>query len=374
MKKNKFIISDPLSNFLDLLRWISALIVVLTHLRSTIMVRYEDLEHINIITSLFYFISNIGHQAVIVFFVLSGFLVGGNVYDLYRNGKFKWNIYLINRTSRLYIVLIPALICGFILDTIGSTNYINYYINTYGFGPFSYNVIDRMTIQNFFINLTMLQGSIGTTFGSNGPLWSLAYEFWYYILFPMILSVFFNTNYRIKLFYLLLIVLVCLMLNVTILIYFTYWIIGVITYQLIKNNYNTFKFPKLSIIIFILSLYISTTSMIPIFKINMLILSITCAYMIYSVNKLDKGLFNFSINKQMSNFSYTVYLFHAPLLLFLTSFMGLEKNQPTTQVIIIFTVFLIFIYLYSYLMYILFEKKTNKYRTYLKKVSIKNEN
>lgn len=33
-------------------------------------------------------------------------------------------------------------------------------------------------------NLVFLQGLVTPPFGSNGPLWSVAYEFWYYIWFP----------------------------------------------------------------------------------------------------------------------------------------------------------------------------------------------
>jgi peptidoglycan/LPS O-acetylase OafA/YrhL len=32
-----------------------------------------------------------------------------------------------------------------------------------------------------------LQGIIATHYGNNGPLWSVAYEFWYYMLFPLLL-------------------------------------------------------------------------------------------------------------------------------------------------------------------------------------------
>jgi peptidoglycan/LPS O-acetylase OafA/YrhL len=35
-------------------------------------------------------------------------------------------------------------------------------------------------------NALFLQNILTPTFGSNGPLWSLSYEFWYYVLFPLI--------------------------------------------------------------------------------------------------------------------------------------------------------------------------------------------
>src|SRR6202030_1593882 len=37
----------------------------------------------------------------------------------------------------------------------------------------------------FLGNLFFVQTILCRTFGSNGPLWSLANEFWYYVLFPL---------------------------------------------------------------------------------------------------------------------------------------------------------------------------------------------
>lgn len=371
MSKNKYIFAESLSNFLDLLRWTSALVVVLYHLRTTIMVPYDDLKNNNVFIDLFYFITSLGPQAVIVFFVLSGFLVGGNTFDMYKNGTFKWKLYLINRTTRLYIVLIPALIFGLILDLTGSFNFPEYYTNMYHFGPFSYNVIERLNIESIFINLTMLQTSFGPQLGSNGPLWSLAFEFWYYILFPVLLGIYFNNNYKIKFFYILFIIFLFLILNMNIFIYFIYWIIGAVGYQLMKLNINKFQYPTISILIFVLVLYISTTNLIPIHKINLLFVSISCSYMIYAINIKNKGIFNFSINKKIADFSYTVYLFHAPLLLFFTAIIGLKRAQPSFEITILYLTFLFLIYIYSYLMFKLFESKTNKYRKFLKEKLIK---
>jgi peptidoglycan/LPS O-acetylase OafA/YrhL len=62
----------------------------------------------------------IGHEAVMVFFVLSGFLVGGSVLKLMSRDLWSWNNYLIKRLTRLWIVLIPALLLGLALDLGGS--------------------------------------------------------------------------------------------------------------------------------------------------------------------------------------------------------------------------------------------------------------
>src|ERR1035441_502485 len=52
---------------------------------------------------------------------------------------------------------------------------------------YSPSVALRSTLPAFFGNLFFLQSVVSPVFGSNGPLWSLSYEFWYYILFPVLM-------------------------------------------------------------------------------------------------------------------------------------------------------------------------------------------
>ncbi len=93
-----------------------------------------------------------------------------------------------NRITRLELVLLPALVLGFLWDQIGmrlpqATPI--YYGEMYKFFPAS--VALRSTAPVFFGNLFFLQSVVSPVFGSNGPLWSLSYEFWYYILFPALM-------------------------------------------------------------------------------------------------------------------------------------------------------------------------------------------
>jgi len=50
------------------------------------------------------------------------------------------------------------------------------------------DVAAGLSMKLFFENLFFLQGITPRVFGSDGALWSLANEFWYYILFPLGLS------------------------------------------------------------------------------------------------------------------------------------------------------------------------------------------
>jgi peptidoglycan/LPS O-acetylase OafA/YrhL len=84
---------------------------------------------------------------------------------------------------------LPALVLTFILDNIGSwlTRGIGYdgrYYGTYSSGPPVSIGVDH-SLTTFLGNLAFLQTIYVPTFGSNGPMWSLANEFWYYVIFPL---------------------------------------------------------------------------------------------------------------------------------------------------------------------------------------------
>lgn len=68
---------DGRNLWFDLIRGCSALLVCLGHLRNTMFVDYSALIHPNIAIKVFYAVTSLGHQAVMVFFVLSGYFVGG---------------------------------------------------------------------------------------------------------------------------------------------------------------------------------------------------------------------------------------------------------------------------------------------------------
>ena len=63
--------------------------------------------------------TTVGHEAVIVFFVLSGYFVGGSVIRSMKKGSYAWKPYLFQRLTRLWIVLIPALLLGLAVDLAG---------------------------------------------------------------------------------------------------------------------------------------------------------------------------------------------------------------------------------------------------------------
>jgi peptidoglycan/LPS O-acetylase OafA/YrhL len=173
-----------LSQFLDACRWIGALLVLSVH-ATNIFVNLADImsaPHSAPIYAWWFVVSwELGHQAVIGFFVMSGFLVGGAVIAQIRKGKGFLQEYLIHRFARIYMVTVPAIVLTILLDTTGHANFANSaaYASSLLPGHLSADVVIG--------NLANLQGIWTTWIGTNGPLWSLACEFWYYITFPLLL-------------------------------------------------------------------------------------------------------------------------------------------------------------------------------------------
>jgi peptidoglycan/LPS O-acetylase OafA/YrhL len=191
-------ISPAQSDFLNWSRWVAAWLVVAEHARSLIFVDYGELRSPGVWAKGFYFLTGFGHEAVMVFFVISGYLVGGKVWNLYREGRFGWRRYLADRASRLYAVLFVALLLGAAMDWTGYLFFNKYGLYNQGYegaiAVLGAAPIERMGWWDFLVNAFFLQTIAGPTFGSNGPLWSLAYEWWYYVLFPGILLVVFRKS------------------------------------------------------------------------------------------------------------------------------------------------------------------------------------
>ena len=172
------------SLFLHLLRIFSALIVCVGHTKEFLFVQMSDTA--NLLEKLTRLFLGLGSSAVLVFFFLSGYLVGGNTIRNLINQELNFGTYIFNRLTRLWIVLVPALLLTFSLNTFTcrSSN-ISLYCTA---NPIlaSHATIPPLFSQkssDLFSNVFFIQPFKGLPWGGNGPLWSLSYEFWYYIIF-----------------------------------------------------------------------------------------------------------------------------------------------------------------------------------------------
>ena len=151
-----------LSLYLDLVRVSAALVVVVTHLA------YQELSG-GMLASWRLF----GNDAVMVFFVLSGFVIA-YVADTKEDTLRQYGI---SRLARLWSVAVPALVLTILLDQLGRV------VNPQAYSSWWY--VDENPLLRIISALTFtneLWFSSVRPF-SNGPYWSLGYEFWYYAIF-----------------------------------------------------------------------------------------------------------------------------------------------------------------------------------------------
>ena len=179
-----FSISSSLSRALDLLRSLAAFFVVANHIGEALFRFEHGLDPVNLVAFQFFYL---GHQAVMVLFVVSGFLIGRAAMQCVVKGSQSAFDYGVDRMTRIYVVLLPALLIGFVSDQI---------LAHVASGPDFDYVMERTSFLIFLGNLVGLQTVLVPTFGSNGPLWSLACELWYYVMFPAFLVALFGRSRR----------------------------------------------------------------------------------------------------------------------------------------------------------------------------------
>lgn len=185
---------------------------------------YHVIDHwFNAVTRA-YNLEYFAHSAVIIFFVLSGYLIAFTTTKNNRGGI----QYMQARLSRLYSVVLPALFITAICETVVG-HFSQELFSIYSRSP----SWPRYIISGFFLNELWFYSSAPQI---NGPLWSLGYEFWYYLIFGL-------WFYRKKGYKALVLPLfACLIIGPKVLSLMPIWLMGYFAYKLptpaIKNTYK----------------------------------------------------------------------------------------------------------------------------------------
>ena len=218
------------SAHLDMLRGLAAIAVMASHWRNFLFVDWPDLAHKSAALSALYFLTGFGHQAVIVFFVLSGYLVGGSVLRAMRSHTWSWQRYGVDRMARLWIVLLPALLLCLAWDEIGVRVLHGDWLYNGSSQIAEMQVPVQHSLAMFFGNVAFLQTIRAPVFGSDFPLWSLANEFWYYVLFPLVCLSYFARRTAAKIASAILLVAIAWFLRGGVVWAFAIWLMGVALY------------------------------------------------------------------------------------------------------------------------------------------------
>ena len=175
------------SVLLDLLRGLASLLAAGSHWRNILFVDYRDLPSQQHFLCLpLYLLTTQGHRTARIFFVLSGYLISSSIFRMISQSQWSWSRYAVHRLVRLWVVLLPCLMLTVFWDHLGMRLHSAPLL--YAGGVLNHeipNIAERNGWQVLAGNALFLQGTVVQDYASNTPLWSLAYEFWYYLLFPL---------------------------------------------------------------------------------------------------------------------------------------------------------------------------------------------
>ncbi len=215
---------------LNAMRTVAATLVVLTHVRDLFFADPQWASNA-LGDRVMYVLSAMGPASVLVFFVLSGFWVGGSVLSSFRRRSFRWSSYGSARLTRLWIVLIPAIALTALLDRVGmhflpaSSVYAG--DAAYHLTVPAENLAAHLTPQAALGNALFVQTNLVPSYGTNAALWSLAYEATFYLVLPLALCTMFARRTRVKLLCLALLVAVSAIGGLDVLMYLPVWLLGV---------------------------------------------------------------------------------------------------------------------------------------------------
>lgn len=329
----------------DWMRALAAFAVLAGHVRGLYFVDYGDLPNPSVFARVSYMVTGLGHQSVIVFFVLSGFFIGYSVLASRQTGRSNPRDYAIRRFARIYVVLVPALIATFLVDSLG--------IELFGTARTVYGgevnapflelptIPEQLGLGALLANLFQLQSILDfPEYGTNSPLWSLSYEAWAYAIFPLglvahVRPLRIGTVIRIIAVLGLFIVggeLLCL--------YFTIWLMGAaVSWWWLRSERSETDLPVprvvplIALLVFLALTVIGRGRLLGSRALEDLALGVATALLIGALLKRPRAWQVGRAAKAgawLAGFSYSLYLFHYPMVAFVhAAVLGPDRWVPT---------------------------------------------
>lgn len=318
--------------------------------------------------------TSFSHEAVLVFFVLSGYFVGGSVIRGLRSDNWSLTHYAIQRLTRLYTVLVPALALTTVLDLCGISIFGTDGI--YG-APFGQGIVypdlisHRLTIETLISNLFFLQEISAPTYGTDSPLWTLSYEFWFYASFPFLcMGLWRQTELPKRIACFATLAIIGLFVGWHISLYFLFWLAGC-SLEIIPKCMSEKLGARLAGIVGIIFICVCvllvkfSPQLLIADTIEVFVFSIVCYCLLHRTSLQGPSLFA-KFSTKLSEMSYTLYLCHAPILVFLTGLL-MTRWQPwqlSTVGLAKFAGVLCVTFLCARVMYELFERNTPQVREF----------
>lgn len=364
------------SLLMNLLRGIASLQVAAAHLRAEIYPGLRGLEEPGIAYMALAFFTGFAHQAVMVFFLISGWLVGGSLLNkLGQPGALR--SYAIDRVTRLWTVLVPTL---FIMLGIGLA------IGSVTLEPAGFGAAGEFSAGAFVGNLLGVQTILVDKFGGNYPLWSLANETWYYIQFPLLVLIFTGRGLIQQLACAILLALTVAFIPYVMTLYFAIWLLGA-AFSRIRVESTFASRMLLLAVAMALSVYYringANDDILPESFGQDLICTLPIVILLAAMHKpIDRksaflrrlGAFG----KWLSEFSFTLYVLHVPVINLMQhiglTWFGRDKLNPASAAdFVTYFGMLAILMASAYLSYLVFERNTYRVRRFAKKLLMPTE-
>ncbi len=349
--------------WLDWVRFTAALMVVVSHARGSTWVAWNALPESSQTTyaKIFYTLTRAGLEWVVVFFVISGFLVGGGAIRKVSDRSFQAGQFALDRITRIWVPLVPALLLTSLIAIARGATF---------------------SLGDFVGNLLGLQGVLSSNFGGNEPLWSLSYEIWFYVLTGALASLF-NSGPRGRpwaLFFFATAVCVFLKLSPWLL---GCWLIGVCcSFGNVAKLHSIGSLPWLAV--FLIGAGISqlcsethagffTIGAEATFGRNAALLLESVGAGLFIATITRRRIDNPNIasvelaGRRFAAISYTLYLTHYPMLLLWEQFGPGRSTVLSMNTVLLFAVKIMSCLLVALLLYLPFEAQTSSVRKRLRK-------
>lgn len=346
------------SLLLDFLRGFSAFLVLVAHAQQ-ILVNPTwmpfSLSGRNDVVPFVY--SQIGALGVMIFFVLSGFLIAYSISANLKSHEFKKfdaTKYFKGRFRRLFLPLLFSQ--GVVLLVFGVLYFFDANNSTYfatgkelylARNELAFSAVDYLG--SFFFLNTIVDGVNSPVV--NGPLWSVAQEFWFYVLAGLLVLSFYNR----KILAVLAVVLAFLIFqgNVFFLYGFGVWLFGCLAAVLHMTRFHERKFMAV-MAIFVITLavwggliYLNADSFIR--SRHKFVFGVAFSFLLLLLLNNETIMWCFSrswvvkkIAKQAGS-SYTLYLIHFPLFLLVWVFTNKYAQGSIPLVFAIAVISVIFV-------------------------------
>jgi len=317
-------------NEIDFLRAVSVVSVIIFHLNKEIF--------------------PLGYLGVDLFFIISGYLITRNILNNYKDNKFSFRAFYLKRIRRILPALLAVLLFTFIAST--------FILLVADINRFSESMLTSLGfVSNFYFWIT---GGYFSTSDELKPLlhlWSLSVEEQFYLFFPLFLIIILKTfkNLSVQIFFIIFAIIASYGLNVFFIfkghfdpIFFLFpgrvWQFGIGSLFAFLPNIKIKN-------IYLDSLYLITAFGLILINFNIVInglpfgtlLSIGTIMILYKLQNEKNQLFkfvNFKILIFIGLISYSLYLWHWPIISFL-KYISIGKLSYTFVFLALFLTFLL---------------------------------